>query len=260
MSYLACRSGGAVRTRSFGHFLSLLVSLLVWQPSWAYWDLPPSPPAEEYGNIRISRASEKNNLRPVSFSHWSHRLRYACSVCHLELEFQMKVNATEITEAANRSGKYCGACHDGVTAFGHERENCDTCHRGDSVYSKEKSGKLKSFPGSRFGNKVDWVRAEKEGRIKPRKHVFSNNDRLSYEKTVHLKQYSLVPPAVFPHREHNVWLDCSNCHPEIFTIQGRATKNFSMSESLKGEFCGVCHLTVAFPFNDCKRCHPSMKE
>jgi hypothetical protein len=33
-----------------------------------------------------------------------------------------------------------------------------------------------------------------------------------------------------------------------------------MKMNLAGEFCGVCHMTVAFPMNDCKRCHPAMKE
>ena len=36
-----------------------------------------------------------------------------------------------------------------------------------------------------------------------------------------------------------------------------------MSRILKREFCGVCHLTVAFPMDDCKRCHSktsSLKE
>jgi hypothetical protein len=27
---------------------------------------------------------------------------------------------------------------------------------------------------------------------------------------------------------------------------------------VSGKFCGVCHLTVAFPVQDCKRCHPDL--
>ena len=34
---------------------------------------------------------------------------------------------TLITEDANKKGKYCGACHDGKTAFGHTGDNCDKC-------------------------------------------------------------------------------------------------------------------------------------
>jgi hypothetical protein len=36
-----------------------------------------------------------------------------------------------------------------------------------------------------------------------------------------------------------------------------------MNRILQREFCGVCHLTVAFPMNDCKRCHtdrPNLQE
>jgi len=32
-----------------------------------------------------------------------------------------------------------------------------------------------------------------------------------------------------------------------------------MTRILKGEFCGVCNLSVAFPISDYKRCDPSIK-
>jgi c(7)-type cytochrome triheme protein len=51
------------------------------------------------------------------------------------------------------------------------------------------------------------------------------------------------------------WLDCNNCHPDNFNIKKKTTKHFSMERILKREFCGVCHLTVAFPMDDCKRCY-----
>jgi hypothetical protein len=28
-----------------------------------------------------------------------------------------------------------------------------------------------------------------------------------------------------------------------------------MARILKAEFCGVCHLSVAFPLDNCERCH-----
>ncbi|HWR58447.1 MAG TPA: hypothetical protein VN328_06135, partial [Thermodesulfovibrionales bacterium] len=34
---------------------------------------PPMPPYDEFGNILISRTSEKNKVKPATFSHWSHR-------------------------------------------------------------------------------------------------------------------------------------------------------------------------------------------
>jgi len=31
-----------------------------------------------------------------------------------------------------------------------------------------------------------------------------------------------------------------------------------MQYILETKFCGACHLTVAFPLDDCLRCHPGM--
>jgi c(7)-type cytochrome triheme protein len=53
-------------------------------------------------------------------------------------------------------------------------------------------------------------------------------------------------------------MDCSNCHPDIFSIKKKGTGDFSMDKNIFGNFCGACHMTVAFPMNDCKRCHPKM--
>src|SRR5690242_21764695 len=91
-----------------------------------FFNLPSLPPPGTYGNILIDRLSTKNGVKPATFSHWLHREKYTCRVCHSELEFNMKVNTTEITEAANVAGKYCGACHNGRTAFG--QEQCKKCH------------------------------------------------------------------------------------------------------------------------------------
>ena len=44
--------------------------------------------------------------------------------------------------------------------------------------------------------------------------------------------------------------------PRRLQYQEETTKHFAMARILKREFCGICHLTVAFPMNDCKRCHP----
>ena len=77
--------------------------------------LPPHPPPAQFGNVLISRTTFSGPVRPVLFPHAIHRIRYTCRVCHLELGFSMRRNATEITEQANRKGAFCGACHDGKT-------------------------------------------------------------------------------------------------------------------------------------------------
>jgi len=264
MPYKAC-IGSNIREMQRRIILLLFIAGLIISSTGIaiaqFFDLPPPLPQEQYGNILINRTSEKNNIRPATFSHWSHRLHYTCRVCHLELEFNMKLNTTEITEEANKSGKFCGACHDGKIAFGHSKQNCDKCHNGDIGYGKEKFMKLKDFPKTRFGNKVDWVKAIKTGLIKPKNFLFTDASQMSFDKTLDLKaEWSGIPPAIFPHQSHTAWLDCSNCHPDIFNIKKKTTKHFSMVLSLEGKFCGVCHLKVAFPLDDCKRCHPTMRE
>ncbi len=52
---------------------------------------------------------------------------------------------------------------------------------------------------------------------------------------------------------------CTSCHPELFNIKKKTTESLRMSNMIKGESCGVCHLFVAFPLDDCKKCHPNMR-
>jgi c(7)-type cytochrome triheme protein len=228
-------------------------------PAAAQWSLPTPLPPAEYGTIIINRTSKQNGIEPVVFSHAVHRSKHTCRVCHFELEFNFKTETTEITEAANKAGRYCGAagCHDGKTVFGHERPNCERCHAGTRAADKKTAAVLAPLPKNRFGNGVNWVRALDQGLIAPATHLTLPQADLSYDKRLILEaEWHNIPPAIFPHRPHVALLDCNNCHPDIFNIKKKTTKHFTMVRSLKGEFCGVCHLTVAFPMDDCKRCHP----
>ncbi len=229
------------------------------------FDLPPLATPARYGNIIINRSSEANGQPPVSFSHWSHRMLYTCRVCHLELGFELKVNATEITETLNREGEYCGACHDGETAFGHTDENCEECHNGGKGPRRRYAAlrrfrDLSNLPEASFGNEIDWVEALELGIMQPSESISDEElSSLTFERMYELDSgWSMIPPAYFDHGKHQQWLDCANCHPDIFNVKRNTTKHFEMMYILKGEFCGVCHLRVAFPMDDCKRCHPAM--
>ncbi len=231
------------------------------RPAEGHFDLYPLPPPDRYGNLLINRVSVKNGVKPATFSHWLHRRRHTCRVCHSELEFNMRVNSTEITERANRAGKYCGAggCHDGKVAFGHDKPNCDKCHNGDIRYGAEKFAELAPYPATMFGNHVDWTGALASGLLTPRTYLRNKSDDIPFAKKLVLEaEWNFVPPAVFPHKAHTDWLDCNNCHPDLFNIKKKGTYDFSMTNILKGAFCGACHLNVAFPVHDCKRCHPQM--
>ena len=237
--------------------------VLMAQPVWsqAFYNLPSMAPPEEYGNILINRAADPENVPPVAFSHWTHRLRYTCEVCHTELEFNMALNSNEITHNEQMKGRYCGACHDGSIAFSH-RKDCFNCHdsnrtnvRGKFIYFSKKP-----FPTTMYGNEIDWVQSLQRGLISPRRFLKEEPLVMSFDRTIELQaEMRRIPPAYFPHKAHLDWMNCDMCHPTVFNIKKKGTENFSMNAILEGKFCGACHLNVAFPIDDCNRCHPQVR-
>ena len=90
--------------------------------------LAPEAIRAEYGDVVLNNRSEANQVRPVVFSHWFHRIRYRCNVCHQEQGFKMRVGSNDITMKDIMDGKFCGMCHNGQVAWSAER--CDLCHSG----------------------------------------------------------------------------------------------------------------------------------
>ncbi|NCO57903.1 MAG: hypothetical protein COW73_06700 [Nitrospirae bacterium CG18_big_fil_WC_8_21_14_2_50_70_55] len=243
-------------------FLALLFALAPQAAAKGrYFDLPPLPDPALYGNRLLNRSAEKNGVKPALFSHWLHRAKYTCRVCHVELGFNMELGTTEITEARNQHGEYCGACHDGKEAFGHTPDNCDRCHTGDLTAGADKFNAFAvTMPRTSYGNNIDWVKAVKEGKLQPKRTLLANPPQaIAYDKDLKLDAgWTMIPPAFFSHADHNLWLDCANCHPDIFNVKKKTTAHFSMRYNLDGKFCGLCHLRVSFPLDDCDRCHPAM--
>lgn len=232
--------------------------------------VPWLPPPDRYGDVTIERVTKEKNVAPVNFSHWVHRVKYTCRVCHYELEFNMKANATPITcnngqmDGGFMNGRFCGACHNGKTSFGPREgamENCSTCHSGDAGSSWKKFSDLREkLPKSKFGNEINWTKALEEGFIEPKDSLSDGKREIVNIQTLTLRaEMTGISSAIFPHKTHEQWLDCSSCHPELFNIKKKTTESLRMSNMLRGESCGVCHLSVAFPLNDCNTCHPKMK-
>jgi c(7)-type cytochrome triheme protein len=63
----------------------------------------------------------------VTFSHKFHTGMYGCAECHLRLYKPGKGNAP-VSMTGMETGKSCGACHDGKSAFT-VKENCAKCHQ-----------------------------------------------------------------------------------------------------------------------------------
>ena len=228
--------------------------------------MPPNGPFWKYGNVVMRRKSKKAGMAPVVFSHWSHRARYTCRVCHLELGFSMLSGDTGITREQYLAGKFCGACHDGKTAFtvrDGESRQCDKCHMKDTLALQEQFEKFaKKLPMASFGNGIDWAKALDKGFVKPNKSVNTQRFDIPFPEKlrapIKLGTTSPRSEVSFSHEEHFAELDCSSCHPDIFNIKKKGTETFSMEKNIYGHFCGACHMYVAFPMNDCKRCHPQL--
>ena len=121
---------------------------------------------------------------------------------------------------------------------------------------------FKGLPETRDGNRVDWVAALKEGRIQPWYELEDPSaEPFTMDLTIVRQVKGSMPNVVYPHLEHTEWLDCTNCHDEIF-VPEKGKNQISMAGILLGQKCGVCHGKVAFPVTDCRRCHsqPKTKE
>jgi c(7)-type cytochrome triheme protein len=113
---------------------------------------------------------------------------------------------------------------------------------------------LSALPPDTAGNQVRWMRALDEGKIRPRSNVRPDTTVNLRTTDVLFKRTSEMHMVLFPHRQHTAWLDCANCHDDLFARRAGGTA-INMYMILQGEKCGVCHGAVAFPLTECGRCH-----
>ncbi|HHL38874.1 MAG TPA: hypothetical protein ENJ37_00015 [Deltaproteobacteria bacterium] len=119
---------------------------------------------------------------------------------------------------------------------------------------------LQHLPKDRYGF-VDWTKAVVEGLIAPRDALPGapppprpSADELFSDDILIKSTQPFMADVIFPHRVHNYWLKCDNCHPKIFAKRAGGS-GMSMARITKGEFCGRCHGKVAFPLRSCFKCH-----
>jgi len=218
----------------------------------------------DYGRVVINNASQKAGLAPVVFDHWVHRAKYTCRLCHVDIGFGMKAGADVITAADNGKGLYCGVCHNGKPVFAacsadkSDVKRCERCHsQGKSVRpAVDFAAVTAKLPKDKFGNGVNWEKAAEDGSIKLIDYI----EGVSIKKPAQTvqKDFTIKPKSagmaeiVFSHKKHSLWNGCEVCHPEIFK---QGSTKYSMDDIKAKKFCGVCHGTVAFPQEDCSRCH-----
>jgi c(7)-type cytochrome triheme protein len=231
----------------------------------------PPPQPEDYGKVILNNHATEGP-GPVIFDHWLHRSMFTCRVCHVDVGFAMEAKATGISASTNRAGFHCGACHDGKRLFegrpifaacsdAPPGKQCERCHSSSKkdVRKYEYSEFTAKFPKDTYG--VNWDAAEKSRLIHPvdvleglsmKKAPMPSREDLTVKAA-----YSWVHPIVFSHEKHSMWNGCELCHPEIFPAAKKGTFRYSMFSNIEGRYCGACHGSVAFPLNNCQRCHPN---
>jgi len=119
-----------------------------------------------------------------------------------------------------------------------------------------------SLDKSKHGNHVNWVSSLVNSKINPRwDRLDPNVSPIVFDLNIVREVKGSMPNVVYPHKQHTQWLDCSNCHPDIFIPQ-KGANQINMAAIMLGEKCGVCHGKVAFPVttSTCTLCHSQPKE
>ncbi len=194
-----------------------------------------------------------------------------CETCHfypweqVEQDQARKEQEPENPEDilfAGRSGKVAGR--------GDRRNPVGSAFKWGAGW-QPKALALTGLPKDKYGL-VDWVELTRKGTILP-KGSLDPDDPL-YESPVRYEydedgdediEDILIPvksktlsAVVFPHTLHAWWLNCKSCHPRRFTRTAGETR-MTMKEMAKGKYCGECHGKVAFPLEDCTKCHNKQK-
>ncbi|MGD8559871.1 MAG: cytochrome c3 family protein [Gammaproteobacteria bacterium] len=120
---------------------------------------------------------------------------------------------------------------------------------------KDPTRQLQSLVPAKNGNFVDWSASVRKGLVTPQYDYKDESQQpMAMELEITIPVKGSTPDVIFKHSAHLQWLECNNCHPAIFQAKKGANKT-SMANILRGQSCGVCHGSVAFPINSCNRCH-----
>jgi c(7)-type cytochrome triheme protein len=254
--------------------LLLVLYLIFFSPVILQAISPPLPP--EYGRVIINKYSRSAGLSPVVFDHWLHRAMFTCRLCHEDIGFAMKADTTDIKAENNIRGSYCGACHNGKMLHNgkpvfaacssktpdEDVTRCERCHSHGKGVKREYDFNvfIERLPRTNFGNGVDWVKAHEQGLIRPEDFVEGLSMKVAtlpvpdnFSIEAKLKGLQGI---FFSHKKHALLFGCEGCHPEIFPVRKGYT-TYSMREIYVGQYCGVCHASVAFPIINCVGCHQS---
>lgn len=137
----------------------------------------------------------------------------------------------------------------------------DAANPGTELLQPPKAA-FDSLDKSSHGNNVNWVSSLENAKLNPRwDRIDDTMQPIVFDLNIVREVKGSMPNVVYPHKQHTEWLDCSNCHPDIFIPQ-KGANQINMAAILLGEKCGVCHGKVAFPVttSTCRLCHSQNKD
>lgn len=223
-------------------------------------------------------------LRAVLFTHKTHLTvkKMSCERCHsglFEMEALKVQEAKDFNMESLYKGKYCGACHNGRTAFASDTQ-CARCHirvAGEGPKADIPVYKAMETFGSgkrsvRFNHDTHSRYAKCSGchpklfRVKQGTHhiVLSDHDTqkycfachngkksFSWNKCDHCHTKTTVPREVvtfgtgemeiiFRHQTHTGNMTCGSCHTKLFSFR-KGTAKITMADHRNGTYCFSCH-------------------
>ncbi|MCB2184507.1 MAG: hypothetical protein KQH63_20990 [Desulfobulbaceae bacterium] len=235
------------------------------------------PAPATYGRVILKDFTKGSDFAAVVFDHWLHRAIYTCRLCHVDIGFAMKSRATGINAELNMQGYYCGSCHDGQREYkgreifasctdtysDEDKKRCARCHSRGRKDARQYTFEsfAKDFPRLAGGRAIDWEEAEEKKIINSIDYL----EGISMKRTA-LKepedfsitsQASMASDVRFSHKKHAAWNGCALCHPDIFPSSKKGTVKYNMLQINRGQYCGLCHVNVAFSIVFCNKCHIS---
>lgn len=188
-----------------------------------------------------------------------------CEQCHMyPMELLDKPEEKQVDQSpenllfAGRSGKMAGR--------GDRRKPSGSAFKWGTGW-QPRALQATGLPKDKYGL-IDWIQLTSQGMVLPKGSIDPDNPL--YESPVHYQfdpdgdediedivipvKSEAISEVLFPHTLHAWWLNCKSCHPHRFVRTAGDTK-MTMREMSKGKYCGECHGKVAFPLEDCNKCH-----
>jgi c(7)-type cytochrome triheme protein len=123
--------------------------------------------------------------------------------------------------------------------------------------AQENLGLFKNLKRDRFGL-IDWAASVDSDQMQLASSIKSPPEKYSFSayKINGFSDKGTIASSEKTHGIHSYFVECRSCHPTPFAEKS-GTTSMDMEKMATDKACGKCHGHVAFPLDDCGRCHIS---